>query len=187
MKLKLLLICILFELLACSSQKNHADKNAEQATVSGAVVAKPCQLLSFTQMIDDSLWQELYKDNEIEVKSQLQRAEISELTRQEFEEHADYAAGAIGIPLGDVGDLDLDSEVASVKKDGLDYLIDLKEDNLSFRLAQNFDINTTLKFRENPDVGFEDLCTNSDPSIVQIAKFVLFKSASSMYLYNLKD
>ncbi|OTG83688.1 hypothetical protein B9T27_04030 [Acinetobacter sp. ANC 4648] len=178
---------MLFGLVACSQQQNHIDKNTEQATASGVVVAKPCQVLSFTQMMDDSLWQELYRDNEIQLKNQPQRSEILELTRQEFEEHANYAAGAIGIPLGNIGDLDLDSNMASITNDGSDYLIDLKEDNLSFRLPQNFDMNTTLKFRENPDAGFENLCVDSDPSIVQIAKFVLFKSSSSMYLYNLKD
>ena len=187
MEIKHWFICILLGLSACSSPQNHIDKKTDSAASSTPVVHQPCQTLSFSQMLDESLWQQLYTEHAITVENQLQPFAILELTQQEFEEHANYASGALGIPLGDVGDLDLDSNMVSVTKDGSDYLIDLQEDNLSFKLPQNFNLQTIVKFREDPDAGFENLCTNSDASIIQIAKFVLFKSASSMYLYQLKQ
>ncbi|WP_086190747.1 hypothetical protein [Acinetobacter sp. ANC 3832] len=187
MKFKLMVVCVSVGLFACSPQQKTADKKTEQTTASEPTVQKVCQPIAFIKLIDNSDWQDLYKDNELEAKDQLKISDIVELTKKVFEDHSDYASGAVGIPLDDVGDLDLDSDTMSVKKDGTDYLIDLKEDNLSFRLPQDFNLNTTLKFREDPDADFAELCSTSDPDIIKIAQFILFKSASTEYLYDLKD
>ncbi|WP_312970377.1 hypothetical protein [Acinetobacter gerneri] len=182
----LIYILILAVSLAACSKSNETKKAADTQGKSDLSSEKNCKQLEYKDLIDQQEWNDTYQIFQIDKKDQLNTKSIIEYNQENFDVLLRVGQGNIGVPLED-NDLKLNSEYAIISKRGSDYVINLPNDYLSFKIKQNFNQDSNIQFKSPYDEQFTDLCTATFPQYIETIKFILFRSAAEIYMFQLKE
>ena len=180
MKMVLFSALLMVLLGACQSRlESHPFKIQQQINVS-------CEKISVATLLEEKQWDDIYEMFLAENEQPLDQATLIEFIQGSFSVFEYLGSTRIGVELGS-NDIGVQSELATVTHAGLNYRLDLKEDQLQFLLAQNFNASNTVQFKKKTDSNFQDLCVDSDPHVIAAIKLVFFRSAVTMYMRTLKN
>ena len=181
---KITILSILSVLLLGAYQQNtYAQPNPSEIE---AKIKASCQTLPMSILLEEKEWDEIYEMFLAENEQPLDQATLIEFIQGSFSVFEYLESTRIGVELGS-NDIGVQSELATVTHAGLNYRLDLKEDQLQFLLAQNFNASSTVQFKKKTDSNFQDLCVDSDPHVIAAIKLVFFRSAVTMYVRTLKN
>ena len=181
MKMVLFSLLLVVLLGACqgSPLKSYPSHIQQQSSVS-------CERISVATLLEEKEWDDIYKMFLVKNEQPLDQATLIEFIQGSFSVFEYLGSTRIGVELGS-NDIGVQSELATVTPEGPNYRLDLKEDQLQFLLAQNFNASNTVQFKKKTDSNFQDLCVDSDPHVIAAIKLVFFRSAVTMYMRTLKN
>ena len=173
------IFCMVF-ITACSEKpKSQPDLvTKEQTQCREKIIMK--------NLIDTKQWDEIYKIFKISEENQFKNSEILELAEMELEMISTMGQGLIGISLEE-SSLELKSIYAFPYRSYYQYMIELKEDGIRYKVSKGFNENSTLQYLAQGDSEFQDLCADSPKKYIDIAQLVLNRSAMVIFGHDLKE
>ena len=180
------IIFIPLVLFAFLNSCQSSSKSLGQPVESASKVNHVCKKLLVDELLKNREWDDVYKIFATENNQPLSTDTLIGFIQDSFSVH-DYAGGGrIGVALEE-NESGVQSEYAIVSQQAQNYLLSLKEDQIQFLIAQDFNAFSSVQFKKNNDAEFQDLCVESDAHVIETMKLILFRSAVGMYMYDVKD
>lgn len=182
--MKIIFIPLVFFAFLNSCQTPHSRVN--QAVAPTVQTNNVCQKILVDELLKNKEWDDIYRMFPTENNQPLAQQTLIDYIQGSLGVHEYAGGGRIGVALGG-NEIGVQSEYAVVSKEGKNYLLNLKEDQIQFLIAQNFDAFSSVQFKKENDADFQDLCVESDAHVIETMKLILLRDAVNMYLYDVKN